>query len=87
MTSILIEKMLPYKKSLLTYYKDMFFDEPVLMVTDVFNAAQYAKIVPANELNEAICTYLNDYDCMDKDNENFSCYEAICFNSMMLSKL
>lgn len=87
--SILIETMLPYKKSLLTYYSNYFGsrNEPMLMVTDVFNAAQYGKIVPANDFQDAIAAYLDDYNCSDENSENFAAYETICFNSIPLSKL
>lgn len=85
--SILIELLIPYKKLLLAYYKREFLAEPILMVTSVSNACQYGKIVSANELDEAICEYLDDYNCMDEESENFSEYETICFNSIMLAKL
>lgn len=87
--SILIETMLPYKKSLLTYYSNEFGNrnEPILMVTDVFNAAQYGKIVGANDFIDAICAYLEDYNCSDETSENFAAYETICFNSIPLAKL
>ena len=85
--SVLIEKMVPYKKSLLAYFSSRFTSEPVLMITDVFNSAQYGRIEPAGELNEAICAYLDDYDCENEDSENFSEYETICANSIMLKDL
>lgn len=85
--SVLIEKMIPYKKSLLTYFTAQFHSEPVLMITSVMNAAQYGRIEPAGELNEAICAYLDDYDCQNEDDENFCEYETICANSMMLKDL
>ena len=85
--SILIEKMIPYKKSLLAYYTAQFTSEPILMVTAAMNAAQYGRIEPVNELNEAICAYLDDYDCDNEESENFCEYETICANSMMLKDL
>lgn len=85
--SVLIELMIPYKKLLLRYYSAHFTSEPVLMVTSVMNAAQYARIEPANELNEAICAYLDDYDCSNEESEKFCEYETICANSIMLNKL
>jgi len=87
--SILIEKLLPYKKQLYVYYKDLFCCDPVLMVTMVSNAVQYAKIVPSNEFMESICEYLEvDYiDEEDTENDNFSAYEEINFNSRMLKDL
>jgi hypothetical protein len=85
--SVLIEKMVPYKKSLLAYFSSRFTSEPVLMVTSVTNACQYARIEPAGELNDAICAYLDDYDCDNEDSENFSEYETICANSIMLKDL
>ena len=84
--SVLIEKMVPYKKSLLAYFSSKFSSEPVLMVTDVFNSAQYGRIEPINELNESICAYLDDYDCANEESENFGEYETICANSMMLKE-
>jgi hypothetical protein len=91
--SILFESLHPYLKSLYIYYKDLFGCEPVLMVTDVFNACQYAKIVPANDFNEAINAYLNvSYIEVEQDNKNFDSdlfaqYETINFNSKMLIDL
>lgn len=85
--SILIELLLPYKKSLYTIFSREYRGEPVLMVTDVFNAAQYGKIVPANDFIDAVCAYLDDYNCTDEESENYAAYETICFNSIPLSKL
>lgn len=87
--SILIEKMIPYKKSLFTYYSRYFGNrnEPLLMVVSVSNAAQYGKIVPANEFGDAISAYLDDYNCSDETSENYAEYETIYFNSIPLAKL
>lgn len=85
--SVLIEKMIPYKKSLLAYFSSRFTSEPILMITDVFNAAQYGRIEPVGELNDAICAYLDDYDCDNEESENFCEYETICANSIMLKDL
>lgn len=85
--SILIELLIPYKKSLFTIFSREYRGEPILMVTSVFNAAQYGKIVPANELHEAVCDYLNDYDCSNEESENYPAYETIMFNSIPFSKL
>lgn len=83
--SILVEKMMPYKKSLYTYFKDYYCCEPILMVTDVFNAAQYGQIVPCNEFNEAIDIYLQDSDLTDEEKEEQN--ELISFNSIFLKDL
>lgn len=85
--SILLELLIPYKNSLYTYYKNYFCEEPVLMVTSVCNAVQYGKIVPANDFTECIIEWLDDPDCMNEDNETFSEFETINFNSIMLSQL
>jgi len=79
--AILIEKLIPYKKSLLTYYRDFFNCEPILMVTSVFNAAQYGIIVPSNEMDEALNIYIADEDYSDEDKE------VIYFNSIALYNL
>lgn len=76
-TEILIESMAPYFKSLRTYYEAYYCQECVLMVTTVFNAAQYGKIVPANEFSEAIDEYTDDED--EK--------ELINFQSQMLNNI
>ena len=85
--SILTELLVPYKKSLLTYYNNLFPSEPILMVTMVTNAVQYGKIVPSAEFTEALIEYIEDPDCMEEDNENFCEYETISFNSIMLKNL
>lgn len=83
--SILFESLHPYLKSLYIYYKDLFSCEPVLMVTDVFNACQYAKIVPANDFDEAISLYLDTCELSEDEKESAS--EEINFNSKMLIDL
>lgn len=83
-SSILIELLIPYKKSLLTYYREQFNSEPMLMVTDVFNDAQYGKIVPSCELYDAIMLYL-DEDLSEEDEEN--AIEEMWYNSILLSNL
>ena len=90
--TILIEKLLPYKKSLITYYTDLFCAEPYLMVTDC-SYGRYGKIVSGNDFNEAIYAYLEvDYIETDEtelnfDSDLFAEYETICFNSIALSDL
>jgi hypothetical protein len=90
--SILIESLLPYKKSLKVYY-NYEFNDPILMVTEVFNACQYGKIVEGYELDEAIFAYLDVNHIETDENEEgfnedlFLQYETICFNSISLNKL
>ena len=88
--SIDIALLMPYKKSLLAYYSDLFCCEPILMVTDVFNAVQYGKIVPSSEFDQAICDWL-EIDFIEQDEKEtnfdediFSNYETINFNSISL---
>jgi hypothetical protein len=85
--SLLIESLIPYKKSLYIYYKDNLCSDPVLMVTSVCNAVQYGKIVSSNDFTEEVINWIDDPDCMSEDNENFAEYETICFNSIMLENL
>lgn len=84
-TSILVESLLRYKKSLYTYFKRYYCQEPILMVTDVFNACQYALIVPANEMSEAIQVYLQNSDLTDEEKDEQT--ELISFQSIMLKDL
>ena len=81
-SAILTELLYKYKKSLYIYYKDLFCCEPVLMVTTIFNAAQYAIIAPSNEFNEAIEHYLNNDNMSEEDRESEK--ELISFQSIML---
>jgi hypothetical protein len=81
-TSILYDLIHPYKKALYTYYKNYFNCEPVLMVVSVSNACQYVKIVPANELFDAIEIYLSDSELTEEEKEN--AHEVISFNSKLL---
>lgn len=85
--SVLIELIAPYKKALNIYFSSYYNCEPMLMVTSVMNAAQYAIVVPSNDFSEAVSEWLNDYDCSNEDSDNFPEYETICFNSIPLSKL
>ena len=86
--SILFESVHPYLKSLYVFYKDLFCCEPVLMVTDVFNAAQYVKIVPSNEFQEAACNYIGCEVCEIQNDDNFlSQFENINFNSKLLKDI
>ena len=80
--SILVEILHKYKKSLYTYYKNYCNCEPMLMVTDVFNAAQYALIVPSNEFNEAIDIYLQNSGLNDEEKQDQN--ELISCQSIML---
>lgn len=78
---ILVEKLLPYRKSL-----RVLFPDSILMVTAVMNAAQYAKIVPAAEFSEALEEYVNEFEDMtDEDKEHER--ELIAFQSLPLTDL
>jgi hypothetical protein len=71
--------MIPYKKSLNTYFNAQFNDEPMLLVVSVSNTAQYAIVCPCNETFEALQSY--DDTLTDEDKE------VILFNSMPLNNL
>lgn len=78
----------PYLKSLYTYYKDFFCCEPILMVTDVFNACSYAKIVPSNEFTDCVCEYLNiESHEIENNDDHLVNFETINFNSKMLKDI
>ena len=83
--SVNFEKVLPYKKLLYAYYKEVYMCEPALIVTDVFNAVQFVAIVPFSEVTDWINDYLNQYD-MD-ETEKIEATETILFNSMPLERL
>jgi hypothetical protein len=82
------EILQPYLKSLYVFFKDYYNCEPVLMVTDVFNACSYAKIVSSNEFAESICHYLNiEIYEIENNDDHLANFETINFNSKMLKDL
>jgi hypothetical protein len=80
---LLIELLYTYKKSLLTYYTDYFCCEPVLFVTMVCNAVQYAKIISSNEFSEVLEDYCADMEADEIEGE----METINYNSIFLTNL
>ena len=84
--SLLIEKLLPYRRSLCTYYADKFQCEPILMVVMVCNAVQYGLIVPSNEFGDALYQYCETMEFEDEeDRAEFE--ELVSFQSIPFSKL
>ena len=84
--SLLIELLIPYKNSLLTYYKDYFCSDPIVMVTMVSNAVQYGIIVSSNDFAEAFECYVESQN-LDSEEDKEMSRETISFNSIMLSQL
>lgn len=85
--NISIAAISPYKRSLLTYYRNQFSSEPILMVTTVFNAAQYGKIVPADNFGEIVREYVEDEVEPLTKKEIEDEIELISFQSIPLNKL
>jgi hypothetical protein len=86
--SILIEDIVKYKKSLITYWGDMYCvndRDLILVVTDVMNAAQYGFIIDANQFSEVVEEYVETLDLNEEDKQNE--IETIQFNSIQLNKL
>jgi hypothetical protein len=83
--SLNIQLMLEYKNSLHVYYKNILNSEPILMVTDVFNACSFGKIVDSDSLHEAIEMYIEDEDTTEEEKEQQR--EIINFNSVFLITL
>ena len=82
--TILTEILHKYKKSLLAYYTAQFPSEPVLMVVEVFNAAQYAMIVPSAEIDDAIRYYYEFEYLPEREIDNQ--IELINFQSITLKQ-
>lgn len=81
-TSIIIDEICKYKKSLLT----IFGNDAILMVTDVFNACQYAKIVYSDTFDCQLDLYLDTLtDLSSKERDEQS--ELIRFQSIFLNQL
>ena len=86
--SIEYSNLYPIRKSMYIFYKDLFNCEPVLMVTDIYNAAQYIKIVPSNEFNEAVCDYIGcEVHEIQNNDEFLAQFETINFNSKLLKDI
>jgi hypothetical protein len=85
-SGILIEIIAKYKKSLLTYFKEYYNCEPILIVTTVFNAAQYGFIAPSNEICDAIYNYVDSMN-LETEEDRQNEIELISFQSIPLNKL
>jgi hypothetical protein len=87
--SLLVECLMPYKKSLSTYLSDYFCcdkSELILMVTDIFNAAQYGIIVPCDQYFEILDDYINSIPDLSED-EREEQKELINFQSIKFCDL
>ena len=60
------EKIVPFKKLLYRYYKELYNCEPVLLVEPVSNTLTGAMVVPEMDLADALDDYINSLQC---DNE------------------
>jgi hypothetical protein len=78
---ILIEALLPYRKSL-----NVLMPNSVLMVTMVSNAVQYGRIVPIEGFSEVLEEYVNSQDDMTEEDKEAE-KELINFQSIMLKDL
>ena len=85
--SVSLECIARYKKSLLTYFRRYYRNgEPMLLVTDVFNAIAYAKVVPESDFSDALETYVNSIPDLTEE-EREAEREIISFNSRPLARL
>jgi hypothetical protein len=87
-SSILIEEIMKYKRSLITYWSDMYCvneHDLILVVTDIMNAAQYGFIIDADQFNEVVEEYVDTLDLNEEDKQNE--IETIQFNSIQFIKL
>jgi hypothetical protein len=78
----------PYKKMLYAYYKEIFFSEPVAMVTNVTNNSSYIRIVESDNFTEEAQKFVFSDDIENEEDEDkISWYETINFHSKMLKDL
>ena len=80
--AIAVDKILTHRERVYEHYREEFTSKPMLMITDVFNAVQYGKIVPSEEMHEAIEEYL-----MEDEEEREYLRDLIMFQSILLSDL
>jgi hypothetical protein len=87
--SVLIEKMVPCKKSLKIYFSDYFgTNDLILMVTSVTNATTYGKIVTGSDFIDAIEAWIGEaINYEDTDSDSFIEFETISANSIPFEKL
>ena len=72
---------MPYKKQLQIYFENWYpMSEPILMVTDVMNAAQYGLIVPSGEFEEALQSYYGDN--LDADIQELVSYQSVLLKNL-----
>ena len=86
-TEVNLEHITKYKRSLLTYYRNYYIGEPIVMVTSVFNAGALGMIVPAAEFGEALDVYLAVNGIYHGHPDYESEYEIINANSIFLKNL
>lgn len=85
--AVLVELLLKYKKSLITYYTSEFGkrNKPVLMILSVLNAAQYGLIVPENDLRDCFDIYFAESGLKEEELDDE--WELVCHQSIPLEKL
>jgi hypothetical protein len=86
--SILIDEIVKYKKSLITYWSDMYNvneDQLILVVTSVFNSGSYGFITEVDQYTEVVQEYVDNLD-LSKEDADYE-FENINFNSIQLNKL
>lgn len=86
-TEIELSEFKRYKRSLLSFFK--YHErgaEPFLMITTIFNAAQYGKIVHQADIEEAANAFLNADNSLT-NSEREDAKELIFFNSIPLRDL
>lgn len=86
-STINIEEILKYKRSLITYFKEYYCCDPILLVTDVFNACSYGIVVSANDFEEAAKLHIEANNAEDSEEDKEGYYETMNFNSKFLSQL
>jgi hypothetical protein len=84
------ENYMIYIRSLYTYYKDYYCDEPVAMITNVSNTGGCMRIVSSYDFDDAVCEEIGVNYIIENENDKdfdfdiFAEYEAINANSRML---
>lgn len=74
--------IVPHRKQLKIYYKDLFNCDPVFMVTMVTNNLCYGQITSSNDFLDAVNLYLQEADIEQEERE--AEIEMISANSFLL---
>lgn len=83
---ISFEVVAPYKKSIYTYFKQLFGEEPIALIVDVTNTGACVIVSPPDKVIETIDDYLAQDEILTEEDKK-EIKETILFQSRPLKDL